>query len=482
MSDYENDFINEENPDDFSQETTIDHTAGVSYSGSDRAYSNKKRKLPLIAGLIILVAVLVGGGYFFYQKAFSNPFNQLLIGMNEFYTSREFSSVSEITFTIDENGKDGKKIFESWGESEMQSSNEQIFNFLSAVLPNFKIKYASSASTKSDNIKASVSLDLLYKDKSLVDILYAVKPWDVRIASKSLFEKPIYLDLNKLAYNLSGTVQLEKLHLSDYMDVLYEKDKFTEGFKDSKYMKIIKEEMGKKVVKEGNKIVLTLTNKENNDLAVKLLGVAKTDEALKKSVVDKVNKILTIMDEKQDYLALGLAKEQFGMMSSLVKVQVEKGFTDFLAELEKVYTSPEYLETLKNAEDIAIRYVFTMNGKKISELETSANLNGLLMKVVTKYSDSDAYIKEVEDKPVSDLVDLSNFQEDPFGSLGFITDAATRFNDNVLNGEGFKAMAEDFKTNAKEKLEAEDAAKILYFFDDVIPNLINNGLKSIMGG
>lgn len=481
MSDYDNQ-LNDEEVRDYTESAST-YREGASCSEPGCGCENKKCRLPMIAGLILLVAVLVGGGFFFYQKVFGNPLNQLLLGMNEIYKEKGAFTVSEVSFEVMEENKDVKKVLTKFVEAGVESSEEQLYDYLSAVLPNFKIKYSTGVSAKPEDINFGVKFDLLYKDKSLIDLLYHVKPWEARVASEKVLSKPIYFDIAKFVKTMSGGMtDLSKFSLKEYLEILYEKDEFTEGLKDSEYIKIIREVLEDKITKQDSKFELTLSNKENVEMMKRFFSVGKTDEKLKNSVISKVTKILNLATERKDYELFGLSKEEFSRYSSMAKVQLETGFSVALSEAEKIYDSPEYLKALNEMDDVAIKYVFTMSGKKISEVESSANLGGILLKVHTKYGEEDSYLKTVKEKSGEDVIDLSNVQEDPLSAMSFVTETLSNFDKQVLKGEAFGLLSEDFKTQAKEKLSVEDAAKIVAFFDDVVPNLINNGLKAIMGG
>lgn len=487
MTDYENN-VNEEGKNE--TETVSNFTEGTSCNGGNCGCDgdscgclDKKCKLPLIAGLILLVAILVGGGYFFYQKVFGNPLNQLLLGVADFYKEKEINSITDVSFAMTEDSKDLKTALSGFSQLGVESSDEELYAFLAAVVPNFKIKYATGASVEPDKLNAGISLDVLYKDKSLVDILYHVRPWELRLASDKALSKPIYIDLAKLVKALSGGMtDLSKLELKGYLEILTEKDEFIEGFKDSEYIKIIREVLQDKVTKEGSKIVLTMSNKENVDLVKRFLAVAKTDERLKKSVVTKVTKLLDHAKERKDYELFGMPEATFNNLSSMAKVQIETSFEIGLSEIEKVYSSPEYLQAMDQMDDVAVKYVFTMSGKKIVAVDSSANIGGILVKSHTEYGKKAEKISEVAGKSGAAVVDLSNVQEDPLSAISFASETLSNIDKQVLKGEAFKMFSEDVKTVAKEKLATTDAAKIVSFFDDVVPNLVNNGLKTIMGG
>lgn len=487
MSDYENN-LNEEVKIDTENSSVISEGASCDggscgCDGGGCGCANKKCKLPLIAGLILLVAILVGGGYFFYQKVFGNPINQLLIGMSELYKEKDIASVSEVSFEMSEDNKDIKAALATFSQLGVESSEEELYAFLSAVVPNFKLKYATGASMEPENPDIGLSLEMLYKDQSLGDILYHVKPWELRIASAKVLNKPIYIDIAKIVKSLSGGMtDLSKLDLKRYLEILTEEDEFIKSFKDSEYVKIIREAFEDKVTKEGSKIILTLSNKENIDLLKRFLAVAKTDEKLKKSVVAKVTKILDLAKERKDYEVFSVPESTFNNLSFMAKVQIETSFELWISELEKVYSSPEYLNAMNQMDDVAVKYVFTMKGKKIVAVDSSANLGGILMKSHTEYGKRAAQIVEVAGKSGQDVVDLSNVQEDPLSAISFASEALSNIDNQVLKGEAFKLFSEDVKTVAKEKLATVDAAKIVSFFDDVVPNLVNNGLKTIMGG
>lgn len=444
----------------------------------------KKCKLPLIASLILVVALLVGGGFYFYQTVFANPVNSLLLAYANLYSSEEMNTESEIFLEVDKENPEFKNAFDSLGKTELKSSNEQLYNFFTAILPNFKIKYVSSLVSNAEKPSISQGFDILYKDATLVDASYSLKPWGLRVDSKNIFTKPLYVDIAKLVKDgTGGMYDLSKIHINDYIKIIREKDEFTSNLINSEYIKVLKEFLKTRVSKEGSKIVLQMTNKDSMDLFLKFLEIAKDDEILKKSVVTKTTNLLQFISDKKDYEAFGVSKEEFDTVASKIKVQIDTEYESVVGKIEEFYKSSANLDTLENVNKTIVKSVFTIKNRKIVATESSTIFNGVVFKVNSKYSDKVSILKALEEKTIENMDDISGFKENPLAVITLATTGISNFEKNVLKGESFKVMSEDIKNHAKEQLDLQDAARVIYLFDEIVPNAINKGLSQIfMGG
>lgn len=485
MSEFDQDMTELEERQEASQSSEKQYVTGETCengscgcSGGNCGCGKKPCKGPIILGILVLIIALVAGGVYFYKQTFGSPLKKLADAYSKIYSQREMSGETVFSFEMDQDNQEMKDNFFAMSKEGMESTPEQLYNFVSKVLPNIQFKYSTNMNTKSDALGMGIGFDILYKDASIVDFLTLIKPWEVRVESTKILNQPLYVNLATLAKE-QVNVDLTKIHLGDYIDVLYEEDEFTKNLKDSVYVKEVIALLKDKLTENGSKIQLILKNSETSELVKKFVEEAKKDEVLKKSILDKMNKIITIIAEKKDYEAFNIPKEQFDMFAMMAREQLETGYENILDELLEVYNSNEYQKALKE-NDPVISYIFKIKGDVLTEVETSTAMNGLKLKSVSRFVEKPKSIKELEEKKVEDFKDLSSFSSDMFGAFSYVMGAVDNLDKKVLKGDSFKSMAEDMKKEAVANLSPGDAEKLQEFFDN-LPNVLQNAMQNMSG-
>ena len=404
--------------------------------------------------IIVLVVALAAGGVMFAKNMFmSDPLTKLITGYINAYSQREMSYSSEVTFSIDKNNEDVKKLFAQIPTGAVKSNTDQLLDFASKVLPKLSVKYSAIANTDKDPVCFGANMSVLYDNKELADGGVTVRPWEVSIYSKSLLSKPLYSNLSETVKNASG-LDISGIKLKDYLDILYEQDDFTKNFAKSKYAEILKEKLKDNLKSEGlDKVVLSMNYEDSLKMLVDLLNEGAKDESFKTSILNKFDKLIAVAVKNGDYKLMGLSEEDFKKQTEEGKKQLNDNWEGILTEIAKTYSGDQFKQTLAVTGDMPLKYTFTFSGDKIAKIEGETNIKGITIKfntTVDKYS-TDGYT--FADASNSD--DLSTALNS-YSLMGTVMGKANE----ILTGDAFKNMQEDLIKTAKESLAAEDAANI----------------------
>ncbi len=238
----------------------------VSYTTAAEPSPKKKSKaLVYIIGLVA-VAALIFLAMNFISSA--NPVNKLIKGLAKLSKMDKATSTTTIDITHD-------------GDDEEAD-----------ILNDINIKLEAAADI--DNLFAQLSLDLLYADKSVVQVAAGANNEDIYVDLKELHEEKFYQEIEGLAPEYKDFV-------NDYKIIKNAFDGITLKFDDKKYIKIIKDVLGDDIKGSGNKVTVTLDSKTIADMTEKLLEEAEEDdklmESIRKNGIDFINKI--IKEEKK---------------------------------------------------------------------------------------------------------------------------------------------------------------------------------------
>lgn len=404
--------------------------------------------------IIVLVVALAAGGVMFAKNMFmSDPLTKLITGYINAYSQREMSYSSEVTFSIDKNNEDVKKLFAQIPTGSVKSNTDQLLDFASKVLPKLSVKYSAIANTDKDPVCFGANMSVLYDNKELADGGVTARPWEVSIYSKSLLSKPLYSNLSETVKNASG-LDISGIKLKDYLDILYEQDDFTKNFASSKYAEILKEKLKDNLKSEGlDKVVLSLNYADSIKMLQDILNEGAKDAALKTSVLNKFDKIVEAAVKNGDYKLTGLSEEDFKKQVGEAKKELSDNWEKIFTETSKTYSDEQFKQALAVTGDMPIKYTFTFSGDKITKIDGEAVVKGITIKfntTVDKYS-TDGYT--FADASNSD--DLSTALNS-YSLMGTVMGKANE----ILTGDAFKNMQEDLIKTAKESLAAEDAANI----------------------
>lgn len=404
--------------------------------------------------IIVLVIGLVAGGAIFAKNMFmSDPMTKLITGYINTYSQREMKYSTELTFSLDKNNAEAKKVFGQIPAGLLKSNSDQLMDFVSKILPKLSIKYSAIANTKEDPVSIGANMSILYDNKELLDGGVTARPWEASIYSKTLLSKPLYSNFTDTLKAASG-LDITSIKLKDYLDVLYEQDDFTKNFAKSKYAEILKEKLKDNLKSEGlDKVVLTMNYADSIKLFEDILKEGAKDEALKTSVLNKLDKIIAVAVKNGDYKLVGLSEEDFKKQAEEGKKQLSENWDKILTDMVQVYSGEQFKQYLATTGNMPIKYIFTFSGDSISKIDGETTVQGITIKfdtTVDKYSTDGFTFADASNS--DDLTTALN----GYGLMGTVMGKANE----ILTGDAFKTMKEDLIKTAKESLAAEDATII----------------------
>ena len=404
--------------------------------------------------IIVLVIGLVAGGAIFAKNMFmSDPMTKLITGYINTYSQREMKYSTELTFSLDKNNAEAKKVFGQIPAGLLKSNSDQLMDFVSKILPKLSIKYSAIANTKEDPVSIGANMSILYDNKELLDGGVTARPWEASIYSKTLLSKPLYSNFTDTLKAASG-LDITSIKLKDYLDVLYEQDDFTKNFAKSKYAEILKEKLKDNLKSEGlDKVVLTMNYADSIKLFEDILKEGAKDEALKTSVLNKLDKIIAVAVKNGDYKLVGLSEEDFKKQAEEGKKQLSENWDKILTDMVQVYSGEQFKQYLATTGNMPIKYIFTFSGDSISKIDGETTVQGITIKfntTVDKYSTDGFTFADASNS--DDLTAALN----GYGLMGTVMGKANE----ILTGDAFKTMKEDLIKTAKESLAAEDATII----------------------
>ena len=404
--------------------------------------------------IIVLVVALAAGGVMFAKNMFmSDPMTKLITGYINTYSQREMKYSTELTFSLDKNNAEAKKAFGQIPAGLLKSNSDQLMDFVSKILPKLSIKYSAIANTKEDPVSIGANMSILYDNKELLDGGVTARPWEASIYSKTLLSKPLYTNFTDTLKAASG-LDITSIKLKDYLDVLYEQDDFTKNFAKSKYAEILKEKLKDNLKSEGlDKVVLTMNYADSIKLFEDILKEGAKDEALKTSVLNKLDKIIAVAVKNGDYKLVGLSEEDFKKQAEEGKKQLSENWDKILTDMVQVYSGEQFKQYLATTGNMPIKYIFTFSGDSISKIDGETTVQGITIKfntTVDKYSTDGFTFADASNS--DDLTTALN----GYGLMGTVMGKANE----ILTGDAFKTMKEDLIKTAKESLAAEDATII----------------------
>ncbi len=225
----------------------------------------KSKALIYVLGLVAVVAVVFLAMNFISN---ANPANKLIKGLAKM--SKMDKATSTTTLDIVYDGDDE--------EAEL--------------LNDITIKLETAADI--NEVLAQLTLDLLYDNKSVIQVAAGVNNEDIYIDLKDLHKELFYQEIEGLLPEYSD-------YISDYKIIKKALDEVSLKFDDKKYIKIVKNVLDDDIKGSGNKVTVTLNSKNISKLLEKLLEEAEDDtklmESIRKNAIDFIEKV--IKEEKK---------------------------------------------------------------------------------------------------------------------------------------------------------------------------------------
>ncbi len=145
-----------------------------------------------------------------------------------------------------------------------------------------------------NDLLAQITLDLLYDNKTVVQVAAGVNNEDLYIDLKDLHKEPFYQEMEGLVPEYSD-------YINDYKIIKKALNEVSLKFDNKKYIKIIKNVLDDDIKGSGNKVTVTLNSKTISKLTQKLLEEAEDDtklmESIRKNAIDFINRV--IKEEKK---------------------------------------------------------------------------------------------------------------------------------------------------------------------------------------
>ena len=411
-------------------------------------------KSAVIIIIAIVAALAIGGAIFASTMMKKDPLTRLITGYMKTYSQRDLKYSMDVSFSLNKENAEAKKLFEQIPTGSFKSSNEQLMDFVSKILPKIGLKYSVIANTKEEPVKVGARMSVLYDNKELADAGVTAKPWEATVFSKALLSKPLYVDIKENVKNESG-IDISSIKLKEYLDVLYEEDEFTKKFADSKYVEILKEKFKDNLTAEGSdKVVLNLNYADSLKVFEDMFNEGAKDEALKNFAIRKFEKLAEVAVKNGDYKLAGLSEEDFKKKIEEGKKELDKNWENILTEAAKAYSGETFKEALAQLGDTVIKYTFTFKGDEIVKVDGDMSVQGIDMKfamVMEKYSEDGFTFADA-----SNSDSLTESISSPYNILPTLMGKANE----ILTGDAYKNMEADIIKTAKESLSAEDAAAI----------------------
>lgn len=252
----------------------------------------KSKVLIYVLGLVALVAIVFLAINFISN---ANPANKLIQGLVKMSKMDKVTSTTTVDVVYDGDNEDAE------------------------LLNDITIKLETAADV--NNVLAQLTLDLLYDNKSVIQVAAGVNNEDLYIDLKDLHKEPFYQEIEGLLPEYSD-------YINDYKIIKKALNEVSLKFDDKKYIKIIKKVLDDDIKASGNKITVTLNSETITELMEKLLEEAEDDkklmESIRKNAIDFINKV--IKEEKKLNMSVD------GFEDALETFEDEDEFEDYYKE------------------------------------------------------------------------------------------------------------------------------------------------------
>ncbi|NLO99381.1 MAG: hypothetical protein GX386_03690 [Clostridiaceae bacterium] len=220
----------------------------------------KSNILVYIIGIIAVIAVVFLGMNIISN---ANPANKLVKGLAKLSKMDKATSTTTIDITYD--------------------GDEEEIDFLNEIT----IKLETAADI--NNLLAQISLDLLYSNKSVVQVEAGANNEDFYIDLKDLHKEIFYQSIEDVVPDYQD-------YVNDYKIIKKALDGISVKFDEKKYIKIVKDVLDDDIKGSGNKVTVTLNAKNISKLTEKILEEAEDDkklmESIRKNAIDFLNEVI----------------------------------------------------------------------------------------------------------------------------------------------------------------------------------------------
>lgn len=435
----------------------------------DNEESKKKTKLALVGILALAVIAVV----LFFGKGTVDPVDRLLAGYKNILVTRQFSANVDASVTIDPENQSMKDTF---AQIFSQSSDDYL-KLTSSLAPNYRLMSDVHMDLSQGNFTVACNPSLIYKDKAIVDGKISFRPWEMSVSSNRLLDRPVYGDITGIIMDARG-IDVKSLDLVKYSDIVFEPDEFITSLPSSEYITALKEvfttEGENPLVKEegeesisylgesitADKITITFTYEDVNQLMQKYKELASADEVLKQAVLSKFDKIVEVMTNNSDYKVLDMEMVDFLAKVDTMRTDINDNWQQVVNDTFEKYEK-YYSELEEETKTLPMTHTYYMQGDAIKKVVMSTNYDGYTVALNVDYIGytPEAIVFATEDVDDFTVIDDSEFTAKLIANM---------YN-NVLVSDEMTAMLSDIKTEGGVYLPADQSTKV------------NNTIDSLMG-
>lgn len=278
----------------------------------------KSKALVYILGLVAVIAVI----FLVMSISFAKPAEKLIQGLIKLSKMDKCTATTTIDIDYDGDEKEADLINDITVKLETAADLNELF--------------------------AQITLDLLYSNKSVVQVAAGLNDEDFYVDLKDLHKKVFYQDVEDVIPNYPD-------YANDYKILKKAFDGISLKFDTKKYMKIVNNVLDDNIKSSGNKIILSLDLDTISELMTALLEEAEDDdklmESVRKNAIDFINQIvkekkkLKIIDadDLEETLEIIEDKDDFeeyyqnAISSALVRFDNMVSDADEIPELELIF-------------------------------------------------------------------------------------------------------------------------------------------------
>jgi hypothetical protein len=384
-----------------------------------------KLKLLKILGLVIILAVVLAFGRNWYL-GLNDPGMKLMHGTVKTLQTKNPEMTVHISFD--------------------KTSKELEF------LENLSIEIAGGIDKEELSGKAMVN----YNKKDLAEGGISYQSGNMFVDLMDLYDELMYVDASEAEAMITSLIQLK-----DYLQALDIK-----GVNWKTYGKILTEEMGRSIEKDGSDVLLTLNVRDLYYTLDAMLNEAEEDEDLKEGLQEA----LVVMFEKMikdDFEMDNMSTRDWEEGLEFINDQWDEAYEELLYGLrEFVEYDLEDLEYSPLA-DQEIRFSFSFN--KLTAIETHMDLEDMQMKIVVDLKDgyhAKSYkVKKAENIEDFDARDVEYMMKDVMENL-------------VDNIKGNKDLVKDIESTSLFNMYASWYG--IDSFDELMEVIFEDGFDTIL--
>ncbi|HHU91324.1 MAG TPA: hypothetical protein GXZ22_09775 [Clostridiaceae bacterium] len=219
----------------------------------------KSKVMVYVIGIVAVIAII----FLAMNISFAKPVNKLIKGLVKLSKMNKYTTTTTIDIAYD--GDDDEADF----------------------ISDFALKLETAADV--NDVLAQVTLDLLYSNKSVIEVAAGINNEDVYIDLKDLHKKVFYQEIEDVFPDYPD-------YINDYKIIKKAFDDISLKFDTKNYIKIIDEVLDDNIKGSGNKVTVTLDSKTMSKLVKELLEEAEDDKKLRESIrkngIDFINRII----------------------------------------------------------------------------------------------------------------------------------------------------------------------------------------------